>query len=101
MPASTTPDYLQKKLAGTVDLVVLEDSYHMVTVDRQRHVVVERTTAFVGRVASALKAGARSCQDGAHRAARRDGFQPLGRLRATAGSVPWSMQLKKIFPGRG
>jgi carboxylesterase len=50
-------EYLQKKLAGTVDLVVLEDSYHMVTVDRQRHVVVERTAAFVGRVASAIKAG--------------------------------------------
>jgi carboxylesterase len=50
-------EYLQKKLAGTVDLVVLEDSYHMVTVDRQRHVVVERTASFVGRVASSLKAG--------------------------------------------
>jgi carboxylesterase len=50
-------EYLQRKLAGSVDLVVLEDSYHMVTVDRQRHVVVERTAAFVGRVAGALKAG--------------------------------------------
>jgi carboxylesterase len=49
--------YLQEKLGGMVDLVVLEDSYHMVTVDRQRHVVVERTAAFMGRVASALKAG--------------------------------------------
>lgn len=50
-------EYLQKKLAGAVDLVVLEDSYHMVTVDRQRHVVVERTSAFVGRVASAIRSG--------------------------------------------
>ncbi len=50
-------EYLQKKLAGAVDLVVLEDSYHMVTVDRQRHVVLERTTAFVGSIVSALRAG--------------------------------------------
>lgn len=46
--------YLQRKLAGPVDLVVLEDSYHMVTVDRQRHVVLDRTAAFVSRVAATL-----------------------------------------------
>jgi carboxylesterase len=50
-------EYLQKNLAGKVDLLVLEDSYHMVTVDRQRHLVVERTSAFVARVSSALKSG--------------------------------------------
>jgi carboxylesterase len=44
--------YLQRNLAGPVDLVVLEDSYHMVTVDRQRHVVLDRTTAFVSRIAA-------------------------------------------------
>ena len=32
-------------LAGNVDMVVLDDSYHVVTVDRQRHVVAERTVA--------------------------------------------------------
>jgi len=42
--------YLQGKLAGPVDIVVLEDSYHMVTVDRQRHVVLDRTLAFVSRI---------------------------------------------------
>ena len=46
--------YLQRELAGPVDLVVLEDSYHMVTVDRQRHVVLDRTAAFVSRVAGSL-----------------------------------------------
>ena len=44
--------FLQKKLTGLVDLVVLEDSYHIVTVDRQRHLVVERTQAFADRVCS-------------------------------------------------
>ncbi len=45
--------HLQRELAGPVDLVVLEDSYHMVTVDRQRHVVLDRTLAFVSRIAGA------------------------------------------------
>lgn len=42
--------YLQAKLGGAVDLTVLEDSYHLVTIDRQRGVVLERTLAFVNRV---------------------------------------------------
>lgn len=37
---------IQRKMAGPVDLVVLEDSYHMITLDRQRHLVVDRTAAF-------------------------------------------------------
>jgi carboxylesterase len=45
--------YLQTKLGGPVDLTVLDDSYHMVTVDRQRHVVVERTASFVARLSDA------------------------------------------------
>jgi carboxylesterase len=42
--------YLQRNLAGAVDVVVLDDSYHIVTLDRQRHVVTERTLDFVARV---------------------------------------------------
>jgi carboxylesterase len=38
--------YLQDHLGGPADLVVLDDSYHLVTVDRQRGVVLERTLAF-------------------------------------------------------
>ena len=51
--------YLQRQLKGLVDMVVLDDSYHIVTVDRQRHVVVERTAAFVANVAArvGVKAG--------------------------------------------
>lgn len=51
--------YLQRELAGPVDLVVLEDSYHMVTVDRQRHVVLDRTAAFVARIAGKVTEGIR------------------------------------------
>jgi carboxylesterase len=39
--------YLQSHLGGLVDTLVLDNSYHMVTLDQQRHVVAERTDAFV------------------------------------------------------
>lgn len=63
--------YLQRELAGPVDLVVLEDSYHMVTVDRQRHVVLDRTTAFVSRIAGSITESIRS--------------KPAARLRVVSG----------------
>ena len=37
-------------------MVVLEDSYHMVTLDKERHVVVERARAFVDRIVGELRA---------------------------------------------
>jgi carboxylesterase len=40
--------------------VVLDDSYHMVTVDRQRHIVLERTASFVSRIAASLAEGMRA-----------------------------------------
>jgi carboxylesterase len=42
--------YLQQQLGGSVEAVVLEDSYHIVTLDRQRHAVIERTAGFARRV---------------------------------------------------
>jgi len=48
--------YLQRNLKGMVDMVVLEDSYHIVTVDRQRHVVVDRATTFVEMVVKRVQA---------------------------------------------
>lgn len=41
---------LQRKLGGLVEVCVLEDSYHLVTLDRQRGYVAERTMEFVERV---------------------------------------------------
>ena len=43
--------YLQATLGGTVETCVLDDSYHIITVDRQRDIVVERTVAFAKRLA--------------------------------------------------
>jgi carboxylesterase len=42
--------YLQSALGGQVETCVLDDSYHVVTVDRQRHIVLERAAAFAKRV---------------------------------------------------
>ena len=42
--------YLQRNLKGRVEMSVLDDSYHMVTVDRQRHTVVEQTQSFIERL---------------------------------------------------
>jgi carboxylesterase len=48
--------HLQSSLGGLVDTLVLDNSYHMVTLDQQRHVVAERTDAFVAWVESAYLA---------------------------------------------
>ena len=40
---------LQRRLGGLVELIVLDDSYHIVTLDRQRHIVVDRALAFARR----------------------------------------------------
>jgi carboxylesterase len=45
--------YLQRKLAGPVDVTVLDDCYHIITIDRQRDVVAERTVGFVNRLDAA------------------------------------------------
>lgn len=43
---------LQKGLGGYVETVVLDDSYHMITLDRQRDIVMERAVDFLGRMLS-------------------------------------------------
>jgi carboxylesterase len=42
--------YLQGALGGLTETVVLNDSYHIVTLDRQRQIVVARTLEFAGRL---------------------------------------------------
>lgn len=41
---------LQKGLSGYVETVVLDDSYHMITLDRQRDIVMERVVDFMHRM---------------------------------------------------
>ncbi|MBA2125852.1 esterase [Hyphomicrobium methylovorum] len=44
---------LQRKLGGMVEVSVLDDSYHLVMLDRQRGYVVDRTVEFVDRILAA------------------------------------------------
>lgn len=44
--------FLQRKLGARVEMTVLEDSYHMITVDRQRQTVVDRTAQFINALTS-------------------------------------------------
>ena len=37
---------IQRRLGGFVELLVLDDTYHIITLDRQRHLVVEKAVAF-------------------------------------------------------
>jgi carboxylesterase len=39
-------EFLQNKLGGLTEALVLDDSYHLVTLDRQRQLVVRRTLEF-------------------------------------------------------
>jgi carboxylesterase len=39
--------HIQTKLAGIVETLVLNDSYHLITIDRQRSLLVERSLAFI------------------------------------------------------
>jgi carboxylesterase len=46
--------YLQGRLGGPTETVVLNDSYHIVTLDRQRQIVVARTVEFAARLQQAV-----------------------------------------------
>jgi carboxylesterase len=49
---------LQRKLGGLVETVVLDDSYHMVTLDRQRGLVIDRSVTFAADVLRRAEAAA-------------------------------------------
>lgn len=51
--AMNNATYLRDSLRGPVDLKVLDDCYHIVTVDRQRHLVVEAIDRFVASLTGA------------------------------------------------
>jgi carboxylesterase len=49
---------LQRKMGGRVETMVLEDSYHMVTLDRQRQLVVDRSNAFAATLTGDIQKAA-------------------------------------------
>ena len=58
MASLKNAQYLQANLGGLVDTLVLDDSYHIVTLDQQRHIVAERTERFVSWVDTTVAAKA-------------------------------------------
>ncbi len=52
--ALSNATYLRDGLSGPVELVVLNDCYHIITVDRQRHLVVDAIAQFANGFASGL-----------------------------------------------
>jgi carboxylesterase len=56
---------LMRKLSGRVEVLVLEDSYHMVVLDRQRQRVVDRTAAFARDLAADTSAAEQRSRWGA------------------------------------
>jgi carboxylesterase len=56
MASLKNAQYLQANLGGLVDTLILDDSYHIVTLDQQRHIVAERTAGFVSWVEAKVAA---------------------------------------------
>ena len=46
-------ELVARKVRGPVELVLLHDSYHMITIDRERRTVTARAVAFTARIADA------------------------------------------------
>lgn len=52
--------HLQRNLGGRCELLVLDDSYHLVTVDRQRQLVADTTLRFLNALGGARSTGQNS-----------------------------------------
>jgi carboxylesterase len=56
MASLRNAQYLQTHMGGLVDCLVLDNSYHIVTLDQQRHLVADRSVAFVAVLEAAVQA---------------------------------------------
>ena len=55
--------YLQRRLGGLTESLILDDSYHLVTLDRQRRLVMAKAAAFIDGVAERQRRAERQEQD--------------------------------------
>jgi carboxylesterase len=44
-------DLVARRVRGPIEMLLLADSYHMITIDRERRTLIERTADFFGRIA--------------------------------------------------
>ena len=49
---------VERAVSGPVEMLLLEDSYHMITIDRERRLLIDRSADFFGRVADPAAAAA-------------------------------------------
>ncbi|MGO4701193.1 alpha/beta hydrolase [Dyella sp. 2RAB6] len=49
---------VERGVSGPVEMLLLEDSYHMITVDRERRLLIDRSADFFGRIADPAAAAA-------------------------------------------
>jgi len=47
-----------RSVSGPVEMLLLEDSYHMITIDRERRLLIDRSADFFSKVAASCKPGA-------------------------------------------
>ena len=55
--------YLQRHLPCIIDTVTLNDSYHIITIDRQAHIVLERSLSFVERLSAEISGRMPTAED--------------------------------------
>jgi carboxylesterase len=59
--ASLENAYLvQRSVSGPVEMLLLEDSYHMITVDRERRLLTDRAAEFFRQIAASYEPAARA-----------------------------------------
>ncbi|GLQ45283.1 hypothetical protein GCM10007862_03340 [Dyella lipolytica] len=59
--ASVENAYLvARSVSGPVDMLLLEDSYHMITIDRERRTLIHRSAEFFSKIASSCTPSARA-----------------------------------------
>ena len=88
--------YLQRRLGGLAETVILDDSYHLVTMDRQRSIVTERVVSLCGRSPqprSLVRSTDRRCRSMPH---DRIAFQT--RIVAGVAEVP-EAEWNRSYPG--
>ncbi|UPG86740.1 alpha/beta fold hydrolase [Luteibacter aegosomatis] len=48
---ASNADLVASRVSGPIEMLLLGDSYHMITIDRERRMLIERTADFFGRIA--------------------------------------------------
>ncbi len=80
---------LQRTLGGSVETVVLDDSYHIITIDRQKDLVVDRSTTFLERLLENVPARTPAVQpETAGQVAARVGADMLGAVPPSMATSP-------------